>query len=316
MVQLIGVMSELGAGTRGASLGLDAMRIASYKLDQKFFLQHKVVHVPHENHLLFEDIKMPYAKRLDGISTMYGRISRQLSDTLAEGKFPVVLSGDHSNAGGTIAGITAAFPGKRLGVIWIDAHADIHSPYTSPSGNVHGMPLATALGEDNLDCKIKNIPEETRSIWNALKGEQPRVQYEDLVYMGVRDYEKPEEYLMIRHRIANFTVPQCRELSIEKAAKQALEQLQDCEVIYVSFDVDSMDPSVSRGTGTPVPGGFTEKEAQELLGYLLEDSRLVCWEITEVNPVLDDKGNAMGEAAFRILKRGVKQLENKLKATS
>lgn len=314
MVQLIGVMSELGAGTRGASLGLDAMRIASYKIDQKFFLQHKVIHVPHENHLLFEDVRMPYAKRLDGISTMYERIERQLVETLGFGHFPVVLTGDHSNGGGTIAGIKAAFPDKRLGVIWVDAHADIHSPYTSPSGNVHGMPLATALGEDNLDCKLKNIPAETKAIWDQLKGPNPpRINYEDLVYIGVRDYEKPEEYLMIKHRISNITVAQARDWGMEATANEALTELKDCDIIYISFDVDSMDPSVSRGTGTPVPGGFSEKEARELLFHLMADPRLVCWEITEVNPVLDDKGNAMGEAAFRILREGVKNLERKLK---
>jgi arginase len=308
-------MSELGAGTRGASLGLDAIRIASFKLNPRFFKKVQVRKVPNENHMLFEEVTTPYAKRLDGVVRMYERIATAVSDELLQERFPLVISGDHSNAGGTIAGIKQAYPEKRLGVIWIDAHADIHSPYTSPSGNIHGMPLATALSEDNLTCKIKNIPELTRNNWDALKGESPRVHYGDLVYVGVRDYEKAEEYLMIRHKIPHFTVQQVREEGIEGTVHNILGAVADCDVIYISFDVDSMDPTVSRGTGTPVPGGFSEKEASELLNLLLEDEKVVCMEMTEINPVLDDKGNAMGEAAFRILEKVVKVINKRFKKT-
>jgi arginase len=308
-------MSELGAGTRGASLGLDAIRIASFKLNPRFFKKVQVRKVPNENHMLFEEVTTPYAKRLDGVVRMYERIATAVSDELQQERFPLVISGDHSNAGGTIAGIKQAYPNQRLGVIWIDAHADIHSPYTSPSGNIHGMPLATALSEDNLTCKIKNIPEMTRNNWDALKGEQPRVQYGDLVYVGVRDYEKAEEYLMIRHKIPNFTVTRVREEGLESTVQQIMAAMANCDIVYISFDVDSMDPTVSRGTGTPVPGGFSEKEATELLQWLLEEDKVVCMEMTEINPVLDDKGNAMGEAAFRILEKAVKVINKRFKKT-
>ncbi|MFN3951209.1 MAG: arginase [Thermaurantimonas sp.] len=300
-IRLISIMSELGAGTRGASLGLDAMRIASFKLNPKFFKKYKVEEVKHLNNMLFEEDNTPYAKRLDGIVTVYQRIEEKLVEILENGYFPIVISGDHSNAGGTIAGIKSAFPDKRLGVIWIDAHADLHSPYTSPSGNVHGMPLATALSEDNLDCKLKKVPESTLQYWNQLKGKSPRIQYSDLVFIALRSTEMPEDYLILRNKIPVIKVSEVREKGPVRAAEKALQYLADCDIIYISFDVDSMDPSVSRGTGTPVPGGLYEEEATAIINRLLEDPRVVCLEFTEINPVLDDKGNAMGEAAFRIL---------------
>ncbi len=294
-------MSELGAGTRGASLGFDAMIIASYKHNQKFFKKLKPEFIQHENHRLFEDVKTPVAKRLDGIFKVYKRMEAKIQEVVFDGDFPIVISGDHSNAGGTIAGLKRAFPDDRIGVVWIDAHADLHSPYTSPSGNVHGMPLTTALSEDNLDCKIVKVPEDTAKLWDALKGESQRILHEDLIFMGLRDYEKPEEYLLIRHKIPNIKVGDYRENGLDWAMQRLEKRLENCTRIYISFDVDSMDPKVSRGTGTPVPGGFMPNEIHEILDKLLDDPRVCCFELTEVNPVLDDKGNAMAETAFDIL---------------
>ena len=302
-------MSELGAGTRGASLGLDAMRIASFKLNPKFFKKNKVEEVKHLNNMLFEEVTTPYAKRLDGIVTIYERISEKLEEVISANTFPIVISGDHSNAGGTIAGIKNVYSNKRLGVIWIDAHADLHSPYTSPSGNVHGMPLATALGEDNLDCTLKKVPETTQAQWEKLKGKEPRVLASDLVFIAVRSTEMPEDYLILRNKIPNIKTDEVRDLGPLKTAEKALSLLKDCDIIYVSFDVDSLDPSISRGTGTPVPHGLHEEEATGIIIRLLEDPRVCCLEITEINPVLDDKGNAMGEAAFRILNTAVDHLK-------
>jgi arginase len=126
----------------------------------------------------------------------------------------------------------------------------------------------------------------------------------------VRDYEKPEEYLMIRHKIENITVPKARELTVDGVFDRVQKRLVECDKIYISFDVDSMDPSISRGTGTPVPGGFKVDEVEEIILRLLDDPRLCCLEFTEVNPVLDDKGNAMAETAFRILKAVHDKLES------
>ena len=155
-------MSELGAGKRGASLGLEAIRIASFKSNPVFFKKYKVQSVSNVNGLLYKHSNNPFGKRIEGIVKMYRRLSAKVAETLEDKMFPIVISGDHSNGGATIAGIKQAFPGERLGVIWIDAHADLHSPYTSPSGNMHGMPLATAISEDNLEVKTNEISKETK----------------------------------------------------------------------------------------------------------------------------------------------------------
>lgn len=312
-MQMLAVMSELGAGTRGSSLGLNAIEVASLKYDPEFFANRKIKKVKTLNERLYLEDNMRYARRLDSIAEMYQRIKKLVSDTMNEGSFPFIFAGDHSNAGGTIAGIKKAFPKKRLGVIWVDAHSDLHSPYTSPSGNVHGMPLATALHDDNLENKNNQPEEDVIWHWNEMKGPNQRLRHSDLFFIGVRDSEEPEQNLMKKHNIPNVKVDELREKGAAKVAEMALEHLKDCDIIYVSFDVDSMDPSVSRGTGTPVENGLKEEEARELLLRLVEDERLCCFEVTEVNPLLDDKGNAMAEAAFRIISKVANKIENNLK---
>ena len=167
-VKLIEVRSELGAGTRGASMGIDALRVACWDKGSDYFKRFNSVSVPDLNYTLFDKDLFPNAHRIDSILTVQKNIANTVEQTIAMEMFPLVLSGDHSNAHGTIAGIKAAYPDKTLGVIWIDAHADIHSPYTSPSGNVHGMPLAAALHIDNLERQINEPEPETIFFWNSL----------------------------------------------------------------------------------------------------------------------------------------------------
>eukprot|EP01041_Mallomonas_annulata_P025357 gene25357-46368_t len=135
--------SEITAGTRGASLGPDAVITAARKKNNYLFGNFPLVRLQDENHLLDQETKFAFAKRIDGLVKIYERLNSSVQETLKEGEFPFVLASDHGSAGGTIAGIKSAFPGKRLGVIWIDAHGDLHSPFTTPSGNIHGMPLST-----------------------------------------------------------------------------------------------------------------------------------------------------------------------------
>ncbi len=312
-IQIVGVMSELGAGTRGSSLGLSAFKFASLKYKPKFFKKHSVKEVRTLNQRLFRKTEARFAKRLDGIAEMYKRITKTLEEVYKKNKLPIVFSGDHSNAGGTIAGIKEAYPNKRLGVIWIDAHADLHSPYTSPSGNVHGMPLATALKEDNLECQNNTPMEETIWHWNEMKGSNQRVKPQDLFFIGVRSTEEPENCIREKFKIPNVTVAELREKGVEAVAKEALEHLRKCEIIYISFDVDSMDPSISRGTGTPVEDGLMEDEARELLLWLVDDPRLCCLEVTEINPLLDVNGNSMAEAAFRVVHPVIDKIISKLR---
>lgn len=314
-VKLIENSSELGAGTRGASLGVDAMKIASIKAGSKYFTNHQIIILPDNNDLLFHDVKYDKAKRINGVIENYELISKTVKETFEKGEYPIVLSGDHSCAGGTIAGIKMAHLDKRIGVIWIDAHADVHSPYTSPSGNIHGMPLATALNVDNKEHQIKEITEELEGQWNRLKnmgGIVPKILPRDLVYVAVRDTEEPEEYYIAKNDVKSYSVEQVRRTGFREIAEEILAYLSECDLIYISFDVDSMDCDlVSYGTGTPVPNGLTEQEASGLINNLLIDKRVGCFEIVEINPCLDNKQNKMAETAFRILESATVIIEKR-----
>lgn len=309
-IKIIEVRSEIGAGTRGASLGIDAIKIAALDFMSSFFVNFPSEEIENENKLLYEPVASPYAKRIQGINTMYNRVSQSVSETLKSGLFPLVLAGDHSSAGGTIAGIKMAKPKNRLGVIWIDAHADMHTPFTTPSGNMHGMPLATALAFDNTENKVHSPDAVTVEAWNKLKNIgkiQPKIQPEDIVYIALRDFEKEEDYLIKKHNIKVIPVQEVRRKGVENVVRQTLMHLSACDDIYVSFDVDSLDSSISRGTGTPVSNGLKEREAEDLMASFMQNHKICCFEITEVNPTLD-KENLMAEIAFNILQRSVNLL--------
>jgi arginase len=309
-IKIIEVKSEIGAGTRGASLGIDAIQIAALDFMSSFFVNFPVESVETENKLLYEPVQSPYAKRIHGVLTMYERVAASVCDTLKSGLFPLVLAGDHSTAGGTIAGIKMAKPQNRLGLIWIDAHADLHSPYTTPSGNMHGMPLATALAEDNIEFQVHNPDQKTIDFWNKLKNLgkiSPKVKPEDIVFIALRDYEKEEEAILKKYNIKVISVQEVRRKGVENVVRQTLLHLSNCDDIYVSFDVDCLDSSISRGTGTPVSNGLKEREAEDLVASFMQNHKICCFEITEVNPTLD-KENLMAEIAFNILQRSVNLL--------
>lgn len=309
-IKLIEVPSEIGAGTRGASLGIDAIKIAAMDFMSNFFVHFPSEKVTHENKLLYEPIESPYAKRIKGIITMYDRVSKAVNDSLKNNFFPVILSGDHSISGATIAGIKAARPKSKLGVIWLDAHADLHTPYTTPSGNMHGMPLATAIGEDNLECAVHQLDDDTANYWNQLKGMHnimPKVLPEDVVFISLRDFEKEEKFLIDKYGMKVVTTNEVRRKGPENVVRSVLRYLGDCTDIYISFDVDSLDSSISKGTGTPVGNGLREREAEDLISKFMHNRKVCCFEITEVNPTLD-KENLMSEIAFNILQRSVNVL--------
>ena len=308
-IQFIFNNSELGAGTRGASLGSNAILVAARSKSSVLFKNRSIQTVKNFNELLDRENTFPFAKHIDGMLDVFEATSKEISNVLADKKFPLIIAGDHCSAGGTITGIQKAHPEKRLGVVWLDAHSDLHSPYTSPSGNLHGMPIATALGVDNLESQRNNIDTITANSWNKLKSSALRP--EDLVYMGVRDTEKEEDYLIQTLNIKNFTVEEIRSLGISKVISDISARLQSCDIIYVSFDVDSMDPDLtSYGTGTPVKGGFSPEEVKEILKGLLLFPKTIALELVEVNPCLDDK-NKMAEVALDILEHIVEVLEHK-----
>jgi arginase len=309
-IKLIEVPSEIGAGTRGASLGIDAIKIAALDFMSNFFIHFPSEKIPTENKLLYEPIESPYAKRIKGITTVCDRVSKAVCDTLKNNFFPIVLSGDHSTAAATIAGIKAAKPKSKLGVIWIDAHADLHTPFTTPSGNVHGMTLAGAINEDNKDCAVHDVDEQTLKYWNLFKRNgKPgaKVLPEDIVFISLRDFEREEKYLIDKYRMKVVSTKEVRMTGPENVVRNVLRYLADCTDIYISFDVDSLDSSISKGTGTPVSNGLREREAEDLISKFMQNRKVCCFEITEVNPTLD-KENLMAEIAFNILQRSVNVL--------
>ncbi len=307
-LKIIEVKSEIGAGTRGASLGVEAMKIASLDLNSDFFKQYDSIEVENVNELLFDGAKHSYAKFIDGVLIMEERVCLEVYEQLFDDFFPIIMAGDHSTAYGTIAGIKKAHPKARLGVIWMDAHADIHTPFTTPSGNMHGMALAMACGIDNFECKVNDPRGETLDYWEQIKNvgmQGPKIYPEDIVYIAVRDLEKPENYLLNKYNINFIEVEDVKKLGTEKIAQRALQMLDHCDLIYVSFDVDSMDSRISTGTGTPVPNGLTVAEAKELNVELAKSPKVCAWEIVEVNPTLDTE-NRMAESAFEIVEATAK----------
>jgi arginase len=286
------------------------MKIASLDLNSDFFKTHDSVEVENVNELLFDGAKHSYAKFIDGVMIMEERVCLEVYETVWEDYFPIILAGDHCTAYGSIAGIKKANPQARLGVIWIDAHADFQTPYTTASGNMHGMPLAMACGIDNLECKVNDPRGETLEYWEQIKNvgmPGPKIYPEDIVFVSLRDLEKPENYLINKYNINFIETEDIKKLGPEKIAARALEMLDHCDIIYVSFDVDSIDSRVSTGTGTPVPNGLTVDEAKILNAELGKSPKLCAWEIVEVNPTLDTE-NRMAESAFEIMEATAKSI--------
>jgi len=345
-IKLLKVASDISAGRRGASLGPDAMRVAAWNQGADFFSKYEMVEVQTENHVLnkepdvkvkvnentitrFEALPTPqirarhiHAKRIEALNKVLERTSQATAAILKEGQKPLVLAGDHATAAGTIAGIKAANPDKKIGAIWVDAHADLHTPYTTPSGNMHGFTLSMAAAQDNENARRRLSPPqrpnpvspELKALWEATKAvgvAGPNLHLNDVVFIGVRDTEAEEELLMKDFNIPNFTVQQVREQGAIAIAEKALAHLRRCDLIYISFDIDSIDSAYVTGTGTPVDNGLSIDEARDINLRLIQDRRVAAWEIVEVNPTIDtfeyknayDYGNYTAEIGFYIMER-------------
>ncbi|WP_299008896.1 arginase [uncultured Tenacibaculum sp.] len=313
-IKIIKNRSDIGAGTRGSDMGVDAIEIAAINKKSNYFDSFDFEDVITENESIYNKVNNSFAKRIDSVFNQCKRLSNHVKVNLQEGKFPIVLSGDHSSALGTISGIKAANPNKRVGVVWIDAHGDLHSPYTSPSGNIHGMPLSAAISDDNLDCQINDVSRETSELWERMKNigvPGQKVLPEDIIFFGVRDTEEPEDKQMEKYGIKNYMVAEVRYRGLDVCVNEALDKLSVCDVIYVSFDVDSMDcDMISYGTGTPVPKGFDQHEIIDIINGLLASNKVACLEFVEVNPLLDFKGNKMAETAFEVLEEVTKKVKS------
>jgi arginase len=320
-IGLVEVDCDLGAGIPGAGSGIEMLKQAAQRQQDLRRIRDQLIEEISQQQPRARASEIsggeltPHARHIRVIAEVMGQAAELVAATRQRGLFPVVLAGDHSTAAGTIAGLRRAHPDSRLGVVWIDAHADIHSPYTTPSGNMHGMPLAVASGHDNAHHAI-NAPEAaTAELWDwcqSLTGTgSPAIQLRDLIYVSVRDTEPAEEATIRDFGLPIVSTEEVRRCGGEAAARRCLDYLADCDLIYVSFDVDSMDATIFKGTGTPVLGGLWAHEALEINRTLLRDPRVCCWEICEINPHLDTL-NSLAEVSLGIYQGVLEVLEERL----
>lgn len=312
-IRLIINKSEITAGTRGASLGPEAVKVAARSLGKTLFKQFPTTELVDRNELLDDVPTYEHAKYIEGAIAIYNELQTAIKNCAAQGETPIVLAGDHGSAGGTIAGLKAAHPEKRIGVVWIDAHGDVHTPYTTPSGNIHGMPVAAALCIDNLDCKRNDLDEATIEQWETLKNvgyPGPKMDVKDIVFVAVRDTEPEEDFVIANQNIRSVTVEEVRQNGVDVVFEEIQDRLKDCDLVYVSFDVDSMDPiETSYGTGTPVDNGLLIDEARTLVQKLVALPNFGCFEMVEINPCLDEKKNKMADVSLTILETVIDTLK-------
>jgi arginase len=217
------------------------------------------------------------ARYLKPIAHACTALALRVERAAGQGKFPLVLGGDHSVAVGTISGMARALQKKKktLGVIWLDAHTDMNTPDTSPSGNVHGMPLACVVGKG------------PRSLTH-INGYAPKVDAANVVLVGIRDVDATERAVVKSAGVTVFTMRHIDELGMRKVMEQAIQIAgRGTAGIHLSLDMDGVDPAEAPGVGTPVAGGFTYREAHLAMEMVCDSRRMVSMEVVEVNPVLD-----------------------------
>ena len=278
-IRLIGVPMDLGQDLRGVDVGPSALRYTGLA-ERLRRLGHRVEdcgNIPTALQTSFsEDEDYTDAIR-DACDLLYTEVSR----AVAEGYFPLVMGGDHSIAIGSIGGTTRDAP---TGVIWIDAHADLNTPTSSPSGNIHGMPLAVLCGSG--DDRLVNVGHPG-----------PKLRLEDVAIIALRDIDAEERRVLRESKLGIYTMRDIDERGIGEVTREALNQLGNHNRLHVSFDVDSIDPHFAPGVGTPVEGGLNPREAHLLMELISEDGRLASAEVVEINPIIDERNRTAQLAA-------------------
>ena len=290
-VHIIGVPMDLGASRRGTDMGPSALRIAGLGAAIREMgyqvAREEDIAVPSMETRSSEDSKARFKPQILSVcTTLAGRVK----EILDEDNFPLVIGGDHSIAMGTVAGAAAHFRDRNeeMGLIWFDAHGDMNIPGVSPSGNIHGMPLAHLLGRGDPD--LANI-----------LGFSPKVNPEKVALIGIRDIDAGERKIIRESGIHVFTMRDIDEMGMAKVAREAMEIVtNDTGGFHVSFDVDGCDPSVIPGSGTLVHGGVRFREAHLLLEYCADSRKMMSMEVVELNPFLDH-GNVSAERTLHLI---------------
>ncbi len=286
-LSIIGVPMDLGQSRRGVDMGPSAMRYAGL-INRLESLGYSVEDCG--DLTIGRPEKPSKTKGLKNLKTV-SEANRALGDSVQgeidKGRFPLVLGGDHSIAIGTLAGVAKNY--NNLGVIWYDAHADLNTADTSPSGNIHGMPLAVNLGLGD-------------SSLTQIAGYAPKINPENIVIIGARSIDEGERVLIKEKNIKVFTMHEIDKIGMTAVINEAIDYLKDrTDGIHLSFDLDSLDPSEAPGVGTPVAGGVTYRESHLALEMLAQSDLITSAEFVEVNPILDEKNKtgalAVGLAA-------------------
>jgi len=279
-VGVIGVPIDLGAGRRGVDMGPSAIRIADLekRLEE---LGHRV-----EDHGDL-DVMIPETQKVGTGKLRYKKpilsvceeLMKRVDACLGEGRMPLVLGGDHSLAIGSVAGSTNYYArqGESLGLIWFDAHGDANTPETTPSGNIHGMSLAVSLGFGDEDLV-------------NLGGRSPKVQPRNAVLIGIRDLDAGERDFLKKSGVTCYTMRDLDERGMRDVLDEGIRLASDGTVgIHMSFDLDVVDPEDAPGTGTPVWGGISYREAHLAMEMIADRATIVAMDLVEVNPVLDSQ---------------------------
>ena len=294
-VRVIGVPMDLGAGRRGVDMGPSAIRIGGIHSA----LVGMNIKVEDGGNV---EVKIPEAADrgeqkqvfLDEIARVCERLAELVAETLGQGKFPLTLGGDHSLAAGSVAGTSGFFrnQNKKIGVIWVDAHADMNIPQSSPSGNVHGMPLAALMGLG---------PRELSEIADF----SPKVSPENVVVIGARSIDVKEKLNIERAGLRVITMKELDMRGMKAVMEESLERAcDDTEGFHCSLDLDVVDPQVAPGVGTPVRGGITYRESHLAMEIVADSGKLLALDCVEVNPVLDTE-NATGSLAVELICSGL-----------
>ncbi|MDD7391336.1 MAG: arginase [Fusobacterium gastrosuis] len=285
-ISMIGAPLDLGASLRGVSLGPDAIRYAGIK-ERLERIGYDVIDEGNVSVKKEEAFTVPGSnlKNMNVIVEANKELCEKVDTALKKGNFPLVLGGDHSIAIGTIKGVLHNI--KNLGVIWFDAHGDINTDKTSPTGNIHGMPVASLLGYGVKDLK-------------EIGGEEYKLNKKNFVFIGSRDLDAPERETMKELGMHVFTMHEVDKMGIVAVMEEAIRIASNgTDGIHVSFDMDVLDPEVAPGTGTKVKGGMGYREAHLSLELIAKTEKLVSAEFVEINPLLDHE-NMTGEAVVSL----------------
>jgi arginase len=291
VIKIIGVPMDLGASRRGTDMGPSALRIAGLggkirelglNVDRE-----EDIPVPAMETRPVQDSEARYKPQILEVCT---QLALRTQEILDDGNLPLVIGGDHSIAMGTVSGVSAHFREKSesVGLLWFDAHGDMNIPGVSPSGNIHGMPLAHLLGRGDPDLA-------------GIMGFSPKVKPENVAIIGLRSIDAGERKIIRESGINAYTMRDIDERGMAKIAKEALEVVNNGTAgFHVSFDVDGCDPSVIPGSGTLVPGGVRFREAHLLMEYCADSNKMCSLEVVELNPFMD-QGNVSAERTVELI---------------